>query len=122
MPKHTHIDFDHWSELASSNPEAFEIKRQEAVNEFIASRPPERQQHLRHLQWRIDGVRRTAGTPLAACIRIHDMMWESVYGPNGLLEVLQSVNPAAIRQQLGGIEKAQQAAVIPFPQRNPKNP
>lgn len=89
MSRKFHIDFEKWSDLASSNPEAFERKRQTTVDHFICSFPEKRQQNLRQLQWRIDGVRRAANTPMAACLKISSMMMDSVYGDNGLLELLQ---------------------------------
>lgn len=58
------------------------------IEAFICSVPEERQPRLRGLQWRIDQIRRTARTPLASCIRISRMMWDSVLGEGGLHETL----------------------------------
>jgi hypothetical protein len=91
-------DFEHWAQLAITDPEAFEDRRSHLIEAFISSAPIERQQRLRGLQWRIDQIRRTAHTPLAACIRISRMMWDSVLGAGGLHETLnialQGVNEA----------------------------
>ena len=95
MPESTHqkfnfnlAEFDHWAHLAVADPDAFEARRSRLIEAFISSVPAERQPRLRGLQWRIDQVRRTARTPLASCIRISRMMWDSVLGAGGLHEVL----------------------------------
>ncbi len=86
------IDFEEWSALAQSDPDAFETRRARAIEEFIGSVPVERRERLRRLQWRIDQLRRTSKTPLAACVRINRLMWESVCGHGGLLEALKHLN------------------------------
>lgn len=86
------IDFEEWSALAQSDPVAFEARRAQAIEEFIGSVPAERRERLRRLQWRIDQLRRTSKTPLAACVRINRLMWESVCGHGGLLEALKHLN------------------------------
>lgn len=87
-----YIDFEEWSALARSDPAAFEARRAQTVEEFIDSVPAERRERLRRLQWRIDQLRRTSKTPLAACVRINHLMWESVCGHGGLLEALKHLN------------------------------
>lgn len=82
------IDFEEWSALARSDPDAFEARRRQAIEALIQSAPAHRQERLRGLQWRIDQIRRTSKTPLAACLRISQLMWDSVYGRGGLLETL----------------------------------
>lgn len=84
-------EFDHWARLAVVDPDAFEARRSRLVEDFISSVPPERQLRLRRLQWRIDQIRRRARTPLAACIHISRMMWDSVLGDGGLHETLNGV-------------------------------
>lgn len=78
------IDFDLWSEVARTDPEAFEKMRQQAIEAAIDSAPEANRERLRRLQWRIDQERRLARTPMAACMRISRMMWRAVLGPNGL--------------------------------------
>ena len=86
------FDFDNWSILAKTDPDAFEARRADVIEEFISHAPPDRQMRLRRLQWRIDQVRRTSTTPLSACIRISRMMWDSVLGDGGLLETLKQAD------------------------------
>jgi len=119
MSKTKQIDFDEWAALARSNPEAFEAKRRKTVNDFIASLPESRQAHLRRLQWRIDGVRHRARTPLAACIRLSNMMWESVYGNGGLLEELRKFQGVASPSREPH-SRATNARVLAFPASRPR--
>lgn len=86
------VNFDEWSELASSDPDSFESRRQTMLDDFFEQIPAERQHRLRGLQFRIDMERRKAKTPLAACIRISNMMWDSVSGENGLVETIRLLN------------------------------
>lgn len=93
------FDFDEWHQLANSDPDAFEQKRQKAINKIIQNAPQAKQKRLRCLQWRIDQTRRLSTTPLAACIKISKLMWNSVLGENGLLVTLQGleaeINPGS---------------------------
>lgn len=70
------LDFNKWSKLAKTDPEAFEKKRLERIEELISQRPKEKQHHLRQLQWKIDMERKKCKNPMAACIKISQMMWD----------------------------------------------
>ena len=63
----------------------------EVIEQMIQRLPEERQQRLRCLQWKIDRVREQASNPMAACIKLSEMMWDSLCGPGGLREVLERV-------------------------------
>ncbi len=107
------FDFDELAALAARDPEAFERRRRAMIEAALAEVPEaERRERLRRLQWRIDQVRRTSGTPMAACLRISRMMWESLAGEGGLLDALE---------RLGRLETdappRRQARVIAFPRR-----
>ncbi len=96
---HLAIDFDHWSDLANSDPEAFEARRNQLIEEVIRRAPSHRQQRLRGLQWRLDRVRERSQTPMAACIRISEMMWDALMGEYGLRDTLESLSePGAVRR------------------------
>ena len=82
------FDFDYWAALAARDPDRFERSRRELLERTIASAPDRSRERLRRLQWKLDQIRRTSGSPLAAAIRMNEMMWERVVGPGGLLEVL----------------------------------
>ena len=85
------VDFDAWSELANTDSEAFERQRSDLVERVIGYSIDGHQPRLRRLQWRIDQVRERASSPLAACIRLSSMMWDSVMGEGGLHETLQTL-------------------------------
>lgn len=89
-----HFDFEHWSSLASQDPVAFEARRHELIEGVIRTAPPHRQPRLRGLQWRLDMVRQRSRTPLAACIRMSEMMWDSVLGEGGLRDALECLTQA----------------------------
>lgn len=89
-----HFDFEQWSSLATQDPQAFEARRHELIEDLIRSAPPHRQPRLRGLQWRLDMVRKRSRTPLAACIRMSEMMWESLLGEGGLRDSLESLAQA----------------------------
>jgi hypothetical protein len=78
------FDFDMWSELSKKDPQAFEAMRQKALQDFIGSVPESKQHRLRCLQWKVDKVRENQKTPLAACVAISDMMWDSLERLNQL--------------------------------------
>jgi hypothetical protein len=82
------LKFDDWGALAKSDPEAFEQRRKEVIEQFIAGLPPNRQQRLRRLQWRVDMERQRCANPMQSCLRLYSMMWNSVYGKQGLQETL----------------------------------
>lgn len=107
------FDFDDWANLAHQDPEAFEARRAELIEEFLAAQPEERRLRLRRLQWRIDRERERSRTPLAACIRLSKMMWDSVAGRRGLVESL-----AALQGRPGALAPPmQRAVVLRFPDR-----
>lgn len=89
-------DFDSWFDrmmkMAKDDPEAFERLRQKMIDEVINEAPEANKRRLIGLQWRVDQERRLAKNPLNACIRISDLMWESVTGEGGLLESLGRVS------------------------------
>ena len=73
------MDFEQWVELATNDPEGFEMMRRAAINEFLDSVSAERRLRLQQLQWRVDRVRERCTTPMAATIAISEMMWDAFY-------------------------------------------
>lgn len=104
------FDFEHWSKLAQDDPEAFEALRQSAIAEVIASAPEAQQSRLRGLQWRVEQVRERSKTPLGACLKLSEMMWDTVLGANGLLESLGALESASQEQMTA----RESATVLPF--------
>ncbi len=89
-------DFDSWfdtmTNMAKENPEAFELLRMQMIKNIIDAAPVDNRRRLIGLQWRVDQERRLARTPMGTCIRLSNMMWESVTGDNGLLDQLNRVS------------------------------
>ncbi len=105
------FDFSEWSSLADTDPKAFELRREQVIESVIQSMPDAKQDRMRRLQWRIDQERRLAKSPMAACIRLSNMMWENVLGKNGLLDNLQHMD----QQRLKRRSLATNANVLRFP-------
>ncbi len=84
------FDFQEWAGLAKDDPDAFERKRREAIDAYIARAPEAEQQRLRGLQFRIDMERQRASNPLSACIRINKMMMDQFTTLRGALDDLKS--------------------------------
>lgn len=82
------FDFDEWASLAKANPHAFEERRQALIDNFLGQFPDPERRRLRGLQFRIDMERRRARTPMAACIRLSSMMWDSLLGHGGLVNAI----------------------------------
>jgi len=78
-------DFDTLKELAEKNPDALEALRQKHINSLIENAPPQHQQRLKGLQFQIDAQRKIHSTPLAACIKISQMMHDSFHEMRELL-------------------------------------
>lgn len=81
--------FDDWKDLAENNPQAFEQKRQDFIDSFISKASSRHRNRLQGLQWRIDVERKRSSNPLSACVRISNMMLDSVYGNTGLVQALK---------------------------------
>ncbi len=103
--------FDAWKELAARDPQAFEALRRQRIEEMIARAPAERRERLRGLQWRIEQARRRAPNPMAACISLSRMMWDAVYGAQGLLATLPGFPQEPNRTR---------APVVEFPSDRPR--
>lgn len=88
------FDFERWSKLAKSDPAGFEALRRQEVATFIQSAPTRQRLRLERLQWRIDRERERVKNPLLSCIRIYNMMWESLYKHQQALVELTDGIPA----------------------------
>ena len=115
----TVFDFDHWVALARDDLEAFEAQRRGLIEALIARAAPVRQRRLRGLQFRIDMERRRARTPMAACIRIQSLMWDSLVGPDGLYDRVAGLSTHSIHSvpRRPDPEEGPRpcATIIPFP-------
>lgn len=111
--RQTGIDFDTWAALARADPAAFESRRLRAIDALIARARATHRPRLRRLQWRIDQERRLARTPMAACLRISGMMWQSVVGPGGLQQRLGELR-LPLRGDAGSADASRRAPVVPL--------
>lgn len=71
-------EFDVLLEMAERRPEQLEALRVELIEAIISSAREDCQRRLRGLQFKVDSTRRAARTPMAACIRISQLMHESL--------------------------------------------
>jgi len=83
------FDFDTWMQLFEENPEAFEAKRQREIDHFMSGLSDQSRERMGKLQWRIDKERERSSSPMESCLRVHNLMWDSVYGERGLLYALE---------------------------------
>jgi len=74
----TGFDFQEWAQLARQSPEAFEQKRRETIEAFIADSGAEQRRIGLSLQREIDYEIRRAGSPQQALSAISRMMWAQV--------------------------------------------
>ena len=88
----SNFNFDEWLELSKQDPKSFESRRLESIEEFINSVPEDKQHRLRCLQWKVDRVREKMATPMAACVAISDMMWDSLDTLNQLYNDYDNVS------------------------------
>ncbi len=101
--------FDELALLYKQNPEQFERLRAQLIEQLILSAPQRMQQRLRGLQFRIDMERRKARNPIAACVRLTQMMRDSLVELEAVLS-----NPAEFLRLR---EQQTEADIIPFPRQ-----
>jgi len=120
MNKQSHntdsLDFDFWKQLAHDDPEAFETLRREKIEQLIAQAPAPRRRRLQGLQWQIDQTRKLAGSPMASCLAISNMMWDSLHQLNLHQHGLLSATPEKLRRPQNA---APAATVLAFPAQLP---
>ena len=104
------MDFEQLRKLASQDPEGFEAMRREMIEELIDRASERCRRRLRGLQWQIDQVRVHSSSPMAACVSLSNMMWESFAGEEGLVDTLN-------RRHDSGDSAPVKAKVVPFPHR-----
>jgi uncharacterized protein DUF3135 len=83
------FDFDYWMQLAKNDPAEFEKQRRAITLAMIEKSPDCMHNRLYGLQWCIDGQIKQAKNPLDACLKIHRMMMDSVFGDDGLVDALK---------------------------------
>jgi len=71
-------EFDQLTAMAQNNPEQLEALRRQMIEETISQADESMQRKLHGLQFHIDMEIRRAKTPMAACIKISEMMHGSL--------------------------------------------
>ncbi len=115
----SHVNFNEMLTLAKTDPASFEVKRAEYIESFLNSVPAEKQTRLRGLQWKIDQTRQLARTPMASCIAISRMMWDSLHllrdQQRELVKLSTGRSPRLISNKKP--VSATKNTVLPFPAR-----
>ncbi|MHB1118087.1 MAG: DUF3135 domain-containing protein [Minisyncoccota bacterium] len=106
-------DFEYWANLAKTDPEQFEQERKQLLEKFIAESPQAYQDRLKRIQWRVDRERERASNPLSSCVRLHQMMMDSVCGEEGLIHALRNVVHGNVGNK-NTLTRPQRGAVLPF--------
>lgn len=89
MSSRSSFEFDHWKALAETDPEAFEAARQQVLSDAISRASRGQRKRLSRMQWRLDRERELSPTPISACVKLSKMMFNRLYGEQGLVEALR---------------------------------
>ncbi|MEM7000611.1 MAG: DUF3135 domain-containing protein [Pseudomonadota bacterium] len=103
--------FDVLVDMARNNPEQLEELRQKLTAHVIRGAASEqKRRRLQGLQFRVDLERQRARSPLAATIRISEMMCHS------LADLHRSMVTPLVNENAASDDNANTAKVLPFPQ------
>ncbi|MCP3908189.1 MAG: DUF3135 domain-containing protein [Oceanicoccus sp.] len=102
-------NFDTLLDLALNDPEQLEEIRSQLAMKTINSAPESVRQRLRGLQFQIDTTCKLSKTPLAACIRLSEMMH------NSLEELRQAVQRPQQTTALANPNASLNAKILNFP-------
>jgi hypothetical protein len=103
------FEFGAWSRLARTDPAGFERARRDVLEKAIArGNDPQR---MRRMQWRLDAERRRARTPMKACLRLSNLMWEKLFALQDALNRAVGVAPTA---GLGSSRRVRSAQLLAF--------
>lgn len=91
-------DFDTLKHWALAEPERLDALLHQQIEALIAQVGPDQQRRLRGLQFRIDCQRRLAKNNLDSCIRIANMMHDSVYAMRRHMLHLQEESLAQVEE------------------------
>ncbi len=100
-------------DMARNDPEGLEALRRSLTNAVISTASSDSaRRRLQGLQFRVDLERRRAGTPLAATIRISEMMCRSLAELHASL-----VTPMDEQDEIAVEQTHRNHNVVPFPRR-----
>ena len=86
--------FDELKAMAAERPEELENLRKRMTDQILSDAPADRRRRLEGIVFKIDAERRRSKNPLQACIRISQMMMDSVTDLRDAVNSL-GVNPVA---------------------------
>lgn len=110
-------DFDTLKQMAEENPEGLEALRKRHVDALINNAPQAMQRRLRGLQFQIDAQREIHSTPMAACIKLSQMMYDSFSELRYLLNSATGQGPSIPLSALNNDDSDQPAQVLDFNSR-----
>ncbi len=86
------FDFDEWVALAKRDPKAFEQRRLEWCQRFIASAPHDYQRRLSGILFQINMEKRRSANAVDSCIRLSQLMWDKFEELRQELQTLMTTN------------------------------
>ncbi|GAB4392317.1 MAG: hypothetical protein Tsb005_05850 [Gammaproteobacteria bacterium] len=114
------FDFEEWTKLAQEDPQAFEKRREEAINSLISTAPLHMHKRLHGLQFEIDAHCQVAKNPLDRCLKVYKMMWEKAVGEGGLVDAMNALNRKTHSNTLLKKPMSHNAKVINFTSKTKK--
>ncbi|MBL4794320.1 MAG: DUF3135 domain-containing protein [Pseudomonadales bacterium] len=106
-------EFDELVRLAKTDPEALESLRADMCEKLILEAPADIRRRLRGLQFKIDMERERTKTPMAACIKISEMMHDSFGRLRDALNEAQGAQAGTLTDVSKDINRQAEAAPEP---------
>jgi hypothetical protein len=110
------ISFDHdeLARLYQEDPEAFDRKRQELIDEFIENLPNDDcKRRAKQFQFRIDGELRGIKDPIAKMNKMVELFWDGVIRFQHVLQACSMDEPNPVPTEATSNEKAQVVQIKP---------
>jgi len=82
MSSQFEFNFDDWAALARRDPEAFNLRRDQVVNEACERLGDRSATAISGICWRIDVERQRCSTPMQLCLKLTSLMWDRFYDLN----------------------------------------
>lgn len=109
-------EFDVLLDMAAKRPEQLEQLRADLIEDIISSAPERLQRRLRGLQFKVDATRQMSRNPMASCIKVSQMMHESLHD---LREALGTFQQAYTASDASGVVTASvEPAAVEVPEAN----
>ena len=110
------FDYQEWASLAENDPEAFELRRVQYIDQFLGNVGKHRQR-LEGLQFRIDAARRLAHTSPMALLAISKLMIMSLAELSDDLATLERLVHGECGPVVPADKEALPCKVLRFPPR-----